>query len=859
MRAVGCLRRQVQRLPKEINVGKTTRQGRWVVVLFILAFLAGAGVAPAENLELPLVFEQNLGQAGPEVRYMARGNGYGLFLTTQEAVLALRGPEHRMRTLRLRWTGPLAKRTAAISAEDRLAAERHVLRGSDPARWLHLPLFSRVRYSGVHPGIDLVFYGRERQLEYDFILAPGADPEAIRLAVDGAARLEVDAAGDLILGLGDGEVRFRRPVSYQTVDGARREVQSRYRLLPPADGAGWRVGFEVDSYDRDRTLVIDPVLVYSTYLGGHEEDWAQAIAVDAAGNAYVTGYTISNPDPPNDFPVTPDAFQKVGSWYDAFVTKLDPSGALIYSTLLGGESSDGASGIVTDAAGHAYVVGSTDSPDFPLVDSLQPGPRDYTPDAFVAKLSPDGSELLFSTTLGGSFADFGGDLGMDAQGALYVTGSTDSGDFPQPGFPPLPATYRGATDVFVVKLAPGGSSLIYSRTLGGEVVQFGQKIAVDAAGRAHVTGLTDSPQFPVVQAAQPVFGGERDAFVFKLDPAGSIVYSTFLGGSASDIGYGVAVDAAGNAYVTGEALSDDFPVASALQPVRRGIRDVFVTKLSPTGSLLYSTFLGGTHDDQAFDIAADPAGRVYVTGATTSENFPTVDPLQAGCAPNPPQLILRAADVFVAQLAADGSALLFSTCLGGSSSEGAWSIALHPAGGLFVAGVTYSTDFPLRQAFQPTYGGGGDAFVIRIQREGRAPECGAASAQPAVLWPPSGGLVPVAIAGVIDPDGGPVTFAITGIRQDEPLAGSRPDASGVGTAAARVRAERSGKGDGRTYHLSFTAVDEDGLSCSGTVIVCVPHDQGRGGTCGNGGPTFESTAAGDEAGLQRKTPSPGRV
>lgn len=697
---------------------------RVVLSFFLLMGSAGLGLAspapPAgsRSLEdyrkLPLVFEEGRRPAGSGAGYLARGDGYGVFLSPDQVVLALRGPERRVRNLRLRWMGAHAARAASMAAEGRLAAMTHSFRGSDPARWRHSALYSRVRYTGVYPGIDLVFYGRERQLEHDFILAPGADPEAIRLGLDGAERLEIDSAGDLVVSLGDGEVRLRRPVSYQEVGGARREVESRFRLLP-AHGQVRQVGFEVGAYDRSRPLVIDPVLVYSTYLGGREEDSAGGVAVDPVGNVYVTGYTITN-EPPSDFPLTPGAFQTAASWYDVFITKLDRSGALVYSALLGGESSDGAGGIVVDATGHAYVTGITDSPDFPLVNPLQPGPKDYAPDAFVLKLSADGSDLLFSTTLGGSFYETGADIGMDASGALYVTGATDSVDFPQPGFPPLPAGFRGSTAVFVVKLAPGATGLIYSRTFGGiDHVQFGQRIAVDAAGRAHVTGFTGSALFPVTNAVQPSLGGDYDAFALKLDRDGSVVYSTYLGGVGTDIGNGIALDAAGNAYVTGDTLSDGFPVKSALQSFRRGIRDNFVTKLSPAGSLLYSTYLGGEHNDQALAIAADRAGNVYLTGATSSTDYPVVDPLQTGCAPNPPGVILPAPDVFLTRISSDGLSIDFSTCLGGGSGEGGWDIALLPAGDVVVVGTTYSSDFPVLQPFQPSYRGSGDAFVTRIR------------------------------------------------------------------------------------------------------------------------------------------------
>lgn len=699
-------------------------QARVVLSFFLLMGTAGLGLAspapPAgsRSLEdyrmLPLVFEEGSRPAGSGAGYLARGDGYGVFLSPDQVVLALRGPERRVRTLRLRWMGANAARVASMAAEGRLAAMTHSFRGSDPARWRHSALYSRVRYTGVYPGIDLVFYGRERQLEHDFILAPGADPDVIKLGLDGAERLEIDPAGDLVVSLGDREVRLCRPVSYQEVGGARQEVESRFRLLP-ASGQVRQVGFEVGAYDRSRPLVIDPVLVYSTYLGGREEDSAGAVAVDPVGNVYVTGYTITN-EPPSDFPLTPGALQTATSWYDVFITKLDRSGALVYSALLGGESSDGASGIVVDATGHAYITGLTDSPDFPLVNPLQPGPKDYTPDAFVLKLSADGSGLLFSTTLGGSFYETGIDIGMDASGALYVTGATDSVDFPQPGFPPLPAVFRGSTVVFVVKLAPGATGLIYSRTFGGiDHVQFGQRIAVDAAGRAHVTGFTGSALFPVTNAVQPSLGGDYDAFALKLDRDGTVVYSTYLGGVGADTGTGIALDAAGNAYVTGGTLSDGFPVKSALQPFRRGGRDSFVTKLSPAGSLLYSTYLGGEDNDQGSAIAVDRAGNVYVTGGTNSTDYPVVDPLQTGCAPNPPGVTLRAFDVFLTRISGGGLSIDFSTCLGGSSSEGSSDIALFPAGDVVIVGATSSSDFPLRQPLQPSYGGSGDAFVTRIR------------------------------------------------------------------------------------------------------------------------------------------------
>jgi hypothetical protein len=344
--------------------------------------------------------------------------------------------------------------------------------------------------------------------------------------------------------------------------------------------------------------------------------------------------------------------------------------------------------------------------------------------------------------------------------------------------------------------------------------------------------------------------------VTKLNASGSaLVYSTYLGGSGSDFASGIAVDAAGDAYVTGETSSEDFPVRNALQPTLRGATervDAFVTKLGPTGALVYSTYLGGSQEDAGSGIAVDGAGRAYVTGATTSTDFPLKDPVQASCAPSLGSSGRCPEDVFVVALDAQGSELVYSTYLGGAVGspgfppiDAATGIAVDRAGNAYITGVTISTDFPTLHAVQPAYGGGGqDALITKLAAVNSPPECTAATATPGTLWPPNHRLVLVAIQGVTDPDGDPVTIQITGITQDEPLSGNTPDATGLGSATAQVRAERAGGADGRVYHLTFTATDSQGASCAGTVTVCVPHDQGGGRTCGDGGALYSSTGSG---------------
>jgi hypothetical protein len=584
-------------------------------------------------------------------------------------------------------------------------------------------------------------------------------------------------------------------------------------------------------------------LAYSTYLGSRGGDLGNAIAVDSEGNAYVTGDTGSA-----DFPTTTGTPFRGGT--DVFVTKLDPEGALVYSTLLGGSSWEHAYAIAVDGSGHAYVTGTTSSADFPRVSPI-PGPplSAGDGDVFVVKLSPDGTSFAYATTFGGSSGDVPKAIAVDSGGRAYVGGSTQSSDFPT--VHPL-APKRSFTDAFVSKLSATGSELLYSTYLGGSSNDEVRGIAVDAAGHAHVAGLTTSPDFPVRNAFQSSPRGIGQTFVAKLHPSGSsLVYSTYLGGSGATQAFALAVDGTGHAWVTGATSAADFPIVNAFQGNREGFSDAFVTKLHPSGSsLVHSTYLGGSHGEVGYGIAVDGAGSAYVTGLTSSQDFPVRNAVQALCLPDAHSPGECPDDAFVVKLSSSGS-LIYSTFLGGTyladpdPESAAWdggnAIAVDRQGNAYVTGYTYAADFPTRHAFQQIHAGGVvDAFVSRLAAN-RPPACAAASAVPVALWPPDGKLVPVAVHGVSDPDGDPVTLTVTSIRQDEPLSkkGS-PDASGVGTDTPRVRADRLGGGDGRVYHLGFTASDSRGGTCSGAVTVCVPRDQRPGFACGDGGALVDS-------------------
>src|SRR6266576_230582 len=486
-----------------------------------------------------------------------------------------------------------AKLTPQVEGVDEFPGKANYIIGNDPKKWgTNVPTYAKVRYREVYPGVDLVYYGKQRQLEHDFIVAPGADPSSITLGFAGAEKMSLDPRrGALVLSVKGGEVRFEKPRIYQELGGTWREISGGY-VLKNANG----VGFAVAAYDANKPLVIDPTLFYSTYRGGSGEDLGLGIAADGVGNAYVTGYTLST-----DFPgASSSTIQSSnGGGFDAFVAKINAAGtALVYSTYLGGSSDDLGFGIAADGAGNAYVTGYTLSTDFPgasssMIQSSNGGGFD----AFVAKFNAGGTALVYSTYLGGSGDDPGQGIAVDATGNAYVTGNTVSTDFPTTLLA-FQSANAGSTDAFVTKLNPAGSApLVYSTYLGGSSDDFGQGIAVDAAGNAYVTGYTGSTNFPTTAGAFQIDNAVgADAFVTKLNPAGSapLVYSTYLGGSSDDFGQGIAVDVAGNAYVTGYTGSTNFPTtAGVFQIANAGSNDAFVTTLNPAGSapLVFSTYL----------------------------------------------------------------------------------------------------------------------------------------------------------------------------------------------------------------------------------------------------------------------------
>jgi hypothetical protein len=713
--------------------------------------------------KLPLSFEANQGQANKEVKFISQGSGYKLFLTATKAVMTLnssreskakdqksfikdnkldRGlqtPSLDQTVLQMQLVG--ANPAPGITGIDLLPGKSNYFIGNDPKEWrTNIAQYAKVRYQNVYPGVDMVYYGNQRQLEYDFIVAPGSDPEKIRLRFKDVEKVKIDNKGDLVVEVLDGEIRNQRPIFYQKEDGNKKIIAGNYVLKGKHE-----VGFQVDDYDSSKPLIIDPVLLYSTYLGGSDVDGPLGIAIDSEGSAYVAGSTTST-----NFPTANPLQPNKRNGADIFVTKINPAGnMLVYSTYLGGTSNqfgnfdDVATDIALDSEGNVYIGGNTYCTDFPTVNAFRStGTCFCSPecvctfsDSFVTKLNSTGSALLYSTYLSGSYTESLNAITVDSDGNAYVTGYTASVDYPKRN--PLQGLFNGTGDVFnatgdafIAKFntnAVGDSSLVYSTYLGSSGDEGGSDIAVDMDGNAYVIGSTNSDNYPTTaNAFQPTAPlptlplndpnlADVDVFLAKLSAEGnSLMYSTYIGSNGYEYSNAITVDSSGNAYITGYTDSTTFPIANPLQATFGGATDVFIIKLNTNtegiGSLVYSTYLGGSDNDSSSDIAIDGCGNIYVGGITDSSNFPTMNPFQA--------TLSGVSDSFLAKLNATGSRLLYSTYLGGSSSDGIVGLAVDSVGNIYLAGYTISTNFPLSSPLQTSCNGCGnsfgDAFIAKM-------------------------------------------------------------------------------------------------------------------------------------------------
>ena len=749
--------------------------------------------------KIPLIFEPNQGQTDPQVRFLAHGAGYGLFFTADQTVLTLQdrgASSKRPAVLRMQLIG--AGSGHLPLGTSRLPGHSNYFIGNDPSRWHRdIPQFARLRYPGVYPGVDLVYYGNRGQLEYDFELAPGADPAHIGLHFEGADGLWLERSGDLTLHLRGGDVQLQAPVVYQEVEGKKQFIPARFTVRNRHE-----VGFATGAYDRTKTLVIDPVLTYSSYLGGTGDEactvitgsatpipGCPAVTVDSAFNIYIAGSTTST-----DFPVSSGAFQgsfTAGATANVFVSKLDPTGTtILFSTYLGGSKLDISAGVAVDSGLDVDVAGTTTSTDFPVVSgrAFQSTPTGLAgPHVFVSQLDPTGSQLLYSTYLSGNGNESAFGAAVDFRNKIYVFGTTNSTNVPTAtsAFPatlgafqtcsvldvPPAATNCGTNRFFLSKIdatQSGFTSLAYSTYFSGgnpsSAVTVGGGIAVDIAANVYIAGGTNyqvngnaATDFPILNAYQgclntpPPANGvtstscsnsslNTDAFVAKFNPSASpgsqLIYSTYFGGSGSDVGYGVAVDAGFSAYVAGSSNSTDFTLPTSIAPFQPafggGALDAFLGKFgnpctgtgcaTPTVPLNYFTYLGGSGQDAGLGVAVDSVqgstGGARIVGYTNSDGFPltsgsSIQPNRGG-----------GFDAFVARIdttisgttSPAGTAGEYATYLGGSGNDYGTAIVTDAQGSAYAAGETASTNFPTVNPFQPHLAGNAktDAFFAKL-------------------------------------------------------------------------------------------------------------------------------------------------
>ncbi|MEW5787740.1 MAG: SBBP repeat-containing protein [Pseudomonadota bacterium] len=657
----------------------------------------------AQALRVPVSFERNVGQETPEVDFLVRSQSGALFLKANQAVWVAAGGKAQ---LAMNLLG--ASRGTGFTAEQPLPTRSHYLVGNREADWKRdVPHFAQVRQSGVYPGIDLVYHpAQDARLEYDFVVAPGADPGAIRLGFQGMSGMRLNDRGDLILSLADGEVVQRAPLAFQDGPAGPVAVPAAFRFND--DGS---VGFQVAAHDAGKPLVIDPVLTFSSYLGDALTSIKDVKVVDN-GAAYLYGHTAYT-----GLPTASGVLQPLpAGGTDAFIAKLAPDASYYeFVTYLGGtgEETNGGSigaGIHVDSGGAMYVTGRTTSVDFPLKNPLQPnlvGQSDF----YVAKLDPAGSRLIYSTYLGGPDletptgsvpSESGPTIAVDRTGNAYILGYTEA-----PGFPVANAYMdhpMGGLDGLLSKLDARGANLLFSTYFGGTGDDKPRAMKLDGAGNVFITGRADSPDFPLLNPLQNTYRGRGDVFVSKFDSSGQLAFSTLWGGASTEKGRAIDLDARGNLFVTGNTQSTNFPAVSALQSQLAGGGDMFLLRINSTlDRVVYSTYIGGSDDDEGSAMVVDAQGNVFVSGYTHSTDFPLVKPVQTS--------LSGVKDAVVLKINNRGTRLLYSTYLGGTGDEESIAMGINTSGVATIVGSTTSADFPL---LNPLQGDAGGVFVSRI-------------------------------------------------------------------------------------------------------------------------------------------------
>lgn len=702
---------------------------------------------------LPLSFEANYGQVSNnnDISFISRGNGYTLFLSPIKATLALRKAKKnsldlnnlqqpdlltgnklysitdRFRTrdenlstetLQMEFLGANSQATA-VGLEE-LPGKVNYFIGNKESKWrTDIPTFAKVKYEDIYPDIDLVYYGNQRQLEYDLVARPGADLNNIAINFNNNTGINTDINiednGDLVIRFGDREIRKHKPIIYQEINGIKQQIKASYILHDKN-----AIGFEVESYDINKPLIIDPILTYSSYLGGLGDEDPYSIVLDDSGNIYITGATNSL-----DFPIkNPNQSNNSGD-FDIFIAKLNPTGtSLVYSTYLGGGDLDVGVRIAVDNGGNAYITGATDSINFPLSNAFQSSLKGES-DTFIVKLNPVGNSLVYSTYLGGNGDEFGSSLSIDGNNNVYIAGLTSSLNFPiVKGFQ---SSNRSNTDDkqkgYIAKINASGNELVYSTYFGGSANDGIGDIVADQVGNVYIVGTTTSTDLPIQNAIQGFLKSRFDNFIAKLSISeNKLIYSTYLGGRNEESNFfndsafvdasSIAIDSSGNSYISGTTLSTDLPATiNTLQSSNGGLQDIYIAKLNPQGGLIYLTYLGGSGNESAKGkfIAVDSLENIYITGHTNSLNFPVKDSLQT--------TKLGRNDVFLAKINSSGNSLIYSTYLGGSEEDLFPNIFLDSKDDVYLTGSTSSKDFPTKDPFQSNSVGAQDTFIVKITND----------------------------------------------------------------------------------------------------------------------------------------------
>ncbi|HOV92063.1 MAG TPA: SBBP repeat-containing protein [Candidatus Kapabacteria bacterium] len=683
----------------------------------------------AQKIEQPKsqFFIENKGQWDNQVQYLARLGGLNLWVTKSGVVYdyykierderqILESGEHNPRAgeVKKMWGHIISSKFIGTNEHctpqvfDQRESYYNYFIGNDTSKWASfVPLYGSVQLSNIYNNIDIRYYYDNSLVRYDWIVRPGADPSKIRIKFEGQDGMRVNEKGDLVLQTSLGEVEHAKILAYQMQNGIQNIVECKFK-----DEGNGIVSFELGKYNKNQNLVIDPLLVHSTFLGGTFEDKAMSCKIDNLGYAYITGYTVSS-----DFPTTNGAYDRsYNSREDIFITKMNQTGSnLIYSTFLGGSDHDFGMGIAVDGSGGAYITGYTFSTDFPITEyAFDKNLTGGNAEAFVTKLNSTGSSLIYSTYLGGKGGDVGTGIAVDGYGCAYVVGRTyywaGTNDFPIT----IDAWDRicNEQEVFITKFNITGSYIDYSTYLGGSSHDCGYGIAVDGAGCAYITGFTVSSDFPVIVGSwDNSKNTEADAFVTKLNSNGSwLIYSTYLGGDNTEYGNSIAVDASGCAYICGETRSTNFPTTSGcLNPSLGGALDAFVMKLNNTGtSLVYSTYLGGAGGEKGYGVVIDDVGNAIIAGRTYSSNFPVTPDAYH-------RFYNGEGDVFFTIINKDGKKLNYSTFLGGSRPDSNYNNCVaYNKNSAIIVGYTISSDFPTTPgAWDRTYNQG-EGFVARF-------------------------------------------------------------------------------------------------------------------------------------------------